>query len=166
MRANKWVAIALSGILSCTVLTSVPETALQSETATAATTYNYGEALQKSMFFYQCQQSGPIADWNQVSWRADCMMNDKVTGGWFDAGDHIKFALTNAYSSAMLAWGMLEYPEGLKKTGLDDLYRKNLQFSLDFLVGCDLGDEVVYQIGDIAFDHKWWGAAEVYLRKY
>lgn len=36
---------------------------------------------------------------------------------------------------------------------------------MDFLVNCDLGDEVVYQIGEIGFDHKWWGSAEVYLNK-
>lgn len=131
----------------------------------AASSYNYGEALQKSLFFYQVQQSGPIADWNQVQWRDDCMENDFVTGGWFDAGDHIKFAVTNAYSASMLAWGLIEYEQGLKDSGLLDLYKKNLQFALDYLVNCDLGDEVVYQIGDIGFDHKWWGAAEVYLEK-
>lgn len=128
--------------------------------------YNYGEALQKSMFFYQVQQSGPLADWNEVSWRADSMMNDYVLGGWFDAGDHIKFALTNAYSACMMSWGLLEYKDGLEKCGELEEYKNNIKYALDFLVGCDLGDEVVYQIGDIGFDHVWWGSAEVYMRKY
>ena len=70
---------------------------------------NYAEALQKSMFFYEVQQAGVLPEWNQVSWRADSMENDVVPGGWFDAGDHIKFALTNAYTAAVLAWGLIEY---------------------------------------------------------
>jgi len=135
-------------------------------TASAAGDYNYGEALQKSMFFYQVQQSGPIADWNEVSWRADCMENDFVPGGWFDAGDHIKFTLTNAYAATMLAWGMVQYPGGPEACEQTDMYMNNLGWVLDYLVGCDLGDEIVYMIADDAFDHVWWGSAEVYMAKF
>lgn len=159
----------ISMLMACALLASagtcaVPELSV-GYGADAASGYNYGEALQKSLFFYQVQQSGPIADWNQVSWRDDCMMNDRVTGGWFDAGDHIKFSLTDAYSAVMLAWGMIEYPEGVKKAGLDELYKQNLQFVFDYLVNCVLDGEVIYQIGELGFDHKWWGSAEVYLEK-
>ena len=83
--------------------------------AKAAFSANYVEALQKSLYFYECQQAGPLPEWNQVEWRADSTMTDEVTGGWYDAGDHVKFNLPMAYSASMLAWGMYQYPEGLEK---------------------------------------------------
>jgi len=70
----------------------------------AAGSYNYAEALQKAIYFYECQQAGPLPEWNRVEWRGDATMNDEVLGGWYDAGDHVKFNLPMAYSAAMLGW--------------------------------------------------------------
>ena len=42
---------------------------------------NYGEALQKSLFFYEAQQAGVLPEWNEVSWRGDSMENDFIPGG-------------------------------------------------------------------------------------
>lgn len=134
--------------------------------AEANSAYNYGEALQKSMFFYQVQQCGEMPDWNEVAWREDCMTNDYIPGGWFDAGDHLKFTLTNAYSATLLGWGLLDYKEGLEKTGELEEYMLNLEWALDYVEACDLGDEIVYMIGEGSFDHVWWGSAEVYMNKY
>jgi endoglucanase len=68
----------------------------------SAATYNYGEALQKAIYFYECQQSGPLPAWNRVEWRGDSGMNDYVLGGWYDAGDHVKFGLPMSATAAML----------------------------------------------------------------
>ena len=162
---KKWIAGISAAVLAFTgVASAVPGAVVTA--ADSNSKYNYGEALQKSMFFYEVQQSGKKPDWNEVSWRSDCMTNDYVTGGWFDAGDHLKFTLTNAYSAALLGWGLLNYGDGVEKAGQRTMYENNLQFALDYLVGCDQGDNIVYMIGEGSFDHVWWGSAEVYMDKY
>ncbi len=123
---------------------------------------NYAEALQKSLYFYECQQAGPLPDWNRVEWRADSTMDDFITGGWYDAGDHVKFNLPMAYSASMIAWGLYQYPEGIEKCGEMENYVNNLTFVLDYLAACDLGDEVVFQVGNGQQDHTWWGPVELY----
>ncbi len=163
----------LAAAVSAAVLagTAVPFSAV-SVPAAAAGKYNYAEALQKSMFFYEVQQSGVLPEWNMVSWRADSMVDesgkdtDKVPGGWYDAGDHYKFTLTNAYSASVLAWGFIEYADAVKKAGLDELYKNNLKWGLDYVLGCDVGGgKMVGTIGDTD-DHVVWCSAEVYLRKH
>ena len=94
---------------------------------------NYGEALQKSLFFYEVQQAGVLPDWNEVSWRGDSMENDFIPGGWFDAGDHFKFTLTIAYTATVLAWGLYEYGDAVEKAGLGEKYKNNLKWALDYI---------------------------------
>ncbi len=143
--------------------------------AEASSAINYAEALQKSMFFYEVQQSGILPEWNSVPWRADSMINEEgvetdiIPGGWFDAGDHFKFTLTNAYSASVLAWGYLEYKDAVDAAGLGEVYRNNVQWGLDYVVQCDRGDKIIGTIGDFtggSTDHNIWCSAEVYLRKH
>ena len=143
---------------------------------TAASDYNYAEALQKSMFFYEVQQAGKLPEWNQVPWRADSMVDedgketDYVPGGWFDAGDHFKFTLTNAYSASIMAWGYIQYKDAVDKLGLGETYRNNIQWGMDYVMACDKGGgSMVGTIGDFtggSTDHNIWCSAEVYLRKH
>lgn len=172
---KRWIAGITAAVLAVTgvaatlsnVIISSADDDEDEDTATASSSeYNYAEALQKSMFFYEVQQSGTLPDWNEVSWRDDSMTTDYIEGGWYDAGDHLKFTLTNAYSATMLAWGYLEYGEGVEACGESEEYLNNLGWALDYVAACDLGDEIVYMIGDGSFDHNWWGSAEVYMLEY
>ena len=177
MIIKKITAAASALALSAGVLSYAPSAGNQEvlSNASAASSYNYAEALQKSMFFYEVQQAGKLPDWNYVTWRADSMVDesgketDVCTGGWFDAGDHFKFTLTNAYAASVLAWGYLEYKDAVDKQGLGEVYRNNVQWGLDYLMQCDRGDKIIGTIGDYtggSTDHNIWCSAEVYLRKH
>jgi len=134
----------------------------------AEPTYNYGEALQKSMFFYQAQRSGDLPDNFPVSWRGDSGLQDgsdvgkDLTGGWYDAGDHVKFGLPMAFSTTMLAWGAIAAPTGYTKAGQLDELKDNLRWVDDYFVKAHTAPNELYvQVGDGEADHKWWGPAEV-----
>lgn len=129
---------------------------------TAAENPDYASALQMSLYFYECQQAGHLPDWNRVEWRRDATTIDEVDGGWYDAGDHVKFNLPMSYSAAMLAWGLYQYPEGVEQSGELDNYVNNLEYVMDYLAACDKGDSVVYQVGNGTIDHTWWGPVELY----
>lgn len=162
MKVMKKIVSAVTAFALAAGVFSIPAVQDKTMVSGAQTAkFNYAEALQKSLFFYEAQQAGPLPEWNRVSWRADSTMSDDVLGGWYDAGDHVKFNLPMAYSAAMLAWGLYQYGDGVEKIGQYEIYQRNLEFVLDYLVACDRGKEVVYQIGDGEPDHKWWGAAEL-----
>lgn len=175
MKFKKLTAAASAMAMAAGMMAYMPaaETGAPVVSASAASVdVDYAEALQKSMFFYEAQQAGTLPEWNQVSWRADSMLKedgtsaDIIEGGWFDAGDHLKFALTNAYTASVLSWGIIEYKDAVKKAGLYDLYLRNLKWGLDYVAACDKGDKVIGTIGDDAFDHVWYGSPEVYIRKF
>ncbi|MBN2737823.1 MAG: glycoside hydrolase family 9 protein [Spirochaetales bacterium] len=115
---------------------------------------DYNDALAKAIYFYEAQQAGPLAEWNRVEWRGDATMADDVLGGWYDAGDHVKFNLPMAYSVSQMGWGAYEF-------GSNEDLDRNLQFALDYLASCWDGNNYTYQIGDGNADHSWWGPVEV-----
>ena len=59
------------------------------------------------------QRAGRQPDNNRIPWRGDSAMDDgcdvgvDLTGGWYDAGDFVKFNFPMSYSVTTLAWGML-----------------------------------------------------------
>ncbi|MGC9669526.1 glycoside hydrolase family 9 protein [Planosporangium sp. 12N6] len=134
----------------------------------AAPAYNYGEALQKSLFFYEAQVSGRKPATNRVSWRGDSALSDgadvglDLTGGWYDAGDHVKFGFPMAFTTTMLAWGAVEYRDSYATSGQLPYLLNNLRVSNDYFIKAHPAPNVLYgQVGKGDDDHKWWGPAEV-----
>ena len=63
---KKWIAAISAVVLAFTGSAAAVPAVTAAAEESAASTYNYGEALQKSMFFYEVQQSGVKPDWNEV----------------------------------------------------------------------------------------------------
>ena len=110
----------------------------------------------------------PKPSWNRVSWRGDSALTDgsnvglDLTGGWYDAGDHVKFGFPMAFSTTMLAWGAVEYRAGYTASGQLTHLLNNLRFVNDYFIKAHPSANVLYgQVGKGDDDHKWWGPAEV-----
>lgn len=130
--------------------------------------YNYGEALQKSVLFYELQRSGKLPENTRCNWRGDSALADgadnnlDLTGGWYDAGDNVKFNLPMAYSAAMLGWSVLEDKKAYEESGQYEYILGDIKWVTDYLIKCHPEDEVFYyQVGDGNADHSWWGPCEV-----
>ncbi|RKN05829.1 glycoside hydrolase family 9 protein [Streptomyces radicis] len=170
--ASGLAAAAVTGALLVPLTTSGAHAAAPAQAPARAPVqapaFNYAEALQKSMFFYEAQRSGPLPDDNRVSWRGDSALDDgadvglDLTGGWYDAGDHVKFGLPMAASATMLAWGGLAAREGYERAGQWEHLKDNLRWVNDYFIRAHPEPDVLYaQVGDGNEDHRWWGPAEV-----
>ena len=129
--------------------------------------FDYAEALQDSMFFYDIQRSGQLPPDNPVDWRGDSDLSDgadhgvNLTGGYHDAGDLVKFGLPEAYAMTMLAWGLDDYGQGYSAAGQTQAALSNLRWGDDYILSAFAGSGTFYgQVGDPGTDHSYWGPAE------
>lgn len=136
----------------------------------AAGNYNYGDALAKSLLFYQLQESGKLSEetLSRTNWRADSCLHDgqdnglDLTGGWYDAGDNVKFNLPMAYSSMILGWSYLNNPEAYSQSGQAKWMLHDIMWANDYFVKCNPDSSTYYyQVGDGGKDHGFWGAPEL-----
>lgn len=155
----------ISIVIAITLLTTI---FVVPQGSVSAANYNYGEALQKAIMFYEFQRSGKIPENSRNNWRGDSGMTDgadnniDLTGGWYDAGDHVKFNLPLAYSVTMMAWSYYECKDAYEKSGQLPYLRDNIKWATDYLMKCHPSPNVYYyQVGDGEDDHSWWGPAEV-----
>ncbi|XP_033764172.1 endoglucanase E-4-like isoform X2 [Pecten maximus] len=135
--------------------------------AVASEKYNYAEVLEKSILFYEAQRSGKLPSTNRIPWRGDSALTDHgqngedLSGGWYDAGDHLKFGFPLAGSVSMLAWGLIEFKDAYAATGqLDNMY-DCIRWPLEWLMKAHTGrNELYVQVGDGDLDHHFWGRPE------
>ncbi|NET04285.1 MAG: hypothetical protein F6K16_06050 [Symploca sp. SIO2B6] len=136
--------------------------------------FNYGEALQKSYLFYEAQRSGKLPEDNRISWRGDSALEDgadvgrDLSGGYYDAGDHVKFGLPMAASMTMLSWGVNQYRSAYKQSGQLDEALEAIKWGTDYILKAydskndnNPGNDVFWgQVGSGNTDHAYWGSPE------
>lgn len=133
--------------------------------------FNYGEALQKSFLFYEAQRSGPLPNDNRIAWRSDSTVDDgsavgrDLTGGYFDAGDHVKFGFPMAGAMTMLGWGVHEYRDAYQQSSQLDEVLDAVKWGTDYILKAhDAGPNGTRafwgQVGAGGPDHAYWGSPE------
>ncbi|KAK0059948.1 endoglucanase A [Biomphalaria pfeifferi] len=123
---------------------------------------DYASALAKSILFYDAQRSGKLPGSNPIHWRGDSALNDCVVGGWYDAGDHVKFGLPASAATTVLLWSLNRFRDGYQKAGqLNQMY-DSVKWGLEYFLNSwdPVHLEFVAQIGDGNLDHGYWGRPE------
>jgi endoglucanase len=119
----------------------------------------YAPLLRNSLFFFQAQRDGPDVSTAILS-RKPSHLTDKqayvykvpafkkngvqgglvkisgpvdVSGGWFDAGDYLKFVETASYVTAMMLQGARDYPARAGRGGVADFAAEG-RHGLDWLL--------------------------------
>jgi endoglucanase len=141
--------------------------------------FAYGEALQKNFLFFEANRSGDLGPDNRLEWRKDSTLKDGSTvgrdleGGYFDAGDHVKFGQPMAFSINMLAWGGVEYKEAYKQSGQLDELLEAVKWGTDYFLKAHETDSsgktqrlwVQVGQGGSQHDHGNWGPPETVEQK-
>ncbi|XP_046572617.1 endoglucanase E-4-like isoform X1 [Haliotis rubra] len=150
------------------VTTPASQTQAPVQSGSSSAKYDYQKALGLSILFYDAQRSGKLPANNPIPWRGDSALGDKgdngedLTGGWYDAGDHVKFNLPMSSSAFILSWGLSVWKDGYTAAGqLDQMYDM-LRWPLDYLLRCWIPSKEEYyvQVGDGGPDHAYWGRPE------
>lgn len=135
--------------------------------AIAAGDYNYAEVIQRSLLFYEAQRTGVLPPTNRIPWRGNTFVTDQgingedLSGGYFDAGDHVKFGFPGAGAITYLAWGLYDSREGYQRSGYWNDAIAALRWGTDYLIKAHPSANVLYvQVGNGREDHSFWGRPE------
>ncbi|XP_056850679.1 endoglucanase 14-like [Raphanus sativus] len=124
---------------------------------------NYGEALTNTLLYFEAQRSGKLPSDQRVNWRGDSALTDgsdvdvNLTGGYYDAGDNMKFGLPMAFTTTMLAWSSIEMESELKAHNESQNVIAAIKWATDYLINAHPVPNVLYgQVGDGIADHACW----------
>jgi len=90
-----------------------------------------------------------------------------LSGGFHDAGDHVKFGLPQGYAISTLGWGFYEFRQAFVNTQQDAHMLAILRWGCDYLMRCTFLDgsgnvvAFAYQVGEGSIDHTTWAPPEV-----
>ncbi|XP_057539247.1 endoglucanase 16 [Amaranthus tricolor] len=125
--------------------------------------FDYKEALSKAIMFLECQRSGKLPPTNRIPWRGDSGLDDgklanvDLVGGYYDAGDNVKYGLPMAFTVTTLAWGAIFYESQLQAAGELDHMREAIKWGTDYFLKCSSRRNRLYvQVGDPVQDHQCW----------
>ncbi|KAJ7980147.1 Endoglucanase [Quillaja saponaria] len=133
----------------------------------ALSDHDYGTALTKSLLYYEAQRSGKLPSNQRVKWRGDSALNDgsgygiDLVGGYYDAGDNVKFGFPMAFTVTMLSWSVVESYDQLKNKKELSNALAAIKWGTDYFIKAHPKPNVLYaQVGDGDSDHQCWERPE------
>ena len=131
------------------------------------------DLLGMSFFFYEAQRAGTLPADNRVLWRGNSVLGTPALdapfqGGWYDAGDAVKFNYNMFYSAARVALATWKYGDAMAAYSFDgqtNLYwaQRELKWVFEYIILCvtTATDTVLAQVGDGFADHSYIGRSEL-----
>jgi len=137
--------------------------ALVAPMTVVAKSQDYARHLELSLLFYEAQRSGKLPENNRIYWRHDSMVDAgadngvDLSGGYYDAGDNVKFNFPGAATMTLLAWSGIDYADGYKKAGQWEYILDAVRWGADYFMKCHTSKNELYvQVGDGITDHSFW----------
>ncbi|XP_050204151.1 endoglucanase 9-like [Mercurialis annua] len=95
---------------------------------------NYTIALHQVLLFFNAQRSGKLPKQNNISWRGDSCLKDEIPGGYYDAGNAIKYTLPTSFAMTLLSWSVIEYSSKYEAIGELDHVKDIIKWGTDYLL--------------------------------
>lgn len=135
---------------------------------------DYCQVLHQSLLFYEANRAGRLPSTERVPWRSNSALGDctvpcttdangdgNLQGGYYDAGDHVKFGLPMAWTTTTLAWGLIRSESAVNTCGELNNYLETIKWATDYFIKAHISpNEFVAQVGNGGADHAYWGPAE------
>ncbi|ESQ53147.1 hypothetical protein EUTSA_v10027420mg, partial [Eutrema salsugineum] len=120
-----------------------------------------------SILFFEGQRSGYLPREQRMTWRRNSALNDgknlnaDFVGGYYDAGDNIKFHFPMAFTATMLAWSAVDFESYMSTADLRDNLVA-LRWGTDYLLKTvsQLPNRIFVQVGEANPDHQCWERPE------
>eukprot|EP00126_Sphaerothecum_destruens_P007458 Sdes_comp19862_c0_seq1m12123 len=130
--------------------------------------HDYQMLLGNSLYFFEAQRSGELPLSSRIPFRNHSGLQDghtvDLTGGYYDAGDYVKFNFPAAWSLTMMSWGFLENPDAYVSSGQLYYLLDAIKWGLDYLIKSNSYAYKYYgMVQDPDQDHRLWGRIEDYL---
>lgn len=128
---------------------------------------DYADALTKSLLYFEAQRSGRLPYNQRVTWRDHSGLTDgleqgvDLVGGYYDAGDHVKFGLPMAFTVTMLSWSVIEYGDHIAGAGELEHALEAIKWGTDYFIKAHTSPNVLWaEVGDGDTDHYCWQRPE------
>ncbi|KAG9441944.1 hypothetical protein H6P81_017798 [Aristolochia fimbriata] len=133
----------------------------------SANAFDYGDALEKSLLFFEAQRSGKLPAHQGVKWRGNSGLRDgflqgvDLVGGYYDSGDHVKFGLPMAFATTMLSWSCVEFGKEMASANQLQHALDAIKWGTDYFIKAHPQPNLLWgQVGDGDSDHYCWERAE------